>query len=86
VGGEHLMRAAAAIAAIPGATLSHESAAQLYNIDLLGSPGLAVTLTCRPERGTGAGTGSGCMPRRCPPSTSIRRGTGFPDNGGQDSR
>ena len=45
------MRAEAALAAMPGAVLSHESAAQLYGIDLLESRGAHVTVTCRPEHG-----------------------------------
>jgi predicted transcriptional regulator of viral defense system len=50
-GGEHVMRAAAAVAAMRGAVLSHESAAQLHGIDLLESRGAQVTVTCRPEHG-----------------------------------
>jgi Transcriptional regulator, AbiEi antitoxin/Protein of unknown function (DUF559) len=52
VGGQVLLRAVASLAVVGNdATVSHESAAQLYNIDLLRRPDKAVTLTCRPEHG-----------------------------------
>jgi hypothetical protein len=50
--GEHLLRATAALAVIaPGAALSHQSAARLLGIDLLGRPKNEVTMTVPPERG-----------------------------------
>jgi len=50
-GGRQLMKAAAAIAVVgPEAVVSHQSAAELYGINLLGRPGNDVTLTGRPER------------------------------------
>jgi hypothetical protein len=51
-GGEHMLRVEAELAvAGPGAVASHESAARLFRIDLLGAPGTGVTLICPPERG-----------------------------------
>ena len=50
-GGEQLLQAAAALAIIGAdAVISHQSAAQLYGIDLVGKVP-QITLTCRPERG-----------------------------------
>ena len=47
-GGKHLLEAAAAVAVIGNsAVVSHQSAAQLYGIDLLHKPGPQVTLTSR---------------------------------------
>ncbi len=52
IGGQHLLQAVAAIAVVgPSATVSHQSAAQLYDIALLRRPGSGVTLTCPPARG-----------------------------------
>ncbi len=50
--GERLLMALAALAVSgPGVVVSHQSAAQLHRIDLLGRPSARVTLTGRPERG-----------------------------------
>lgn len=58
IGGEHLLQAVAALAVVGGqATVSHESAAQLYDIALLHRPGSGVTLTCPPARGRRGRTG-----------------------------
>jgi hypothetical protein len=46
------LRAMAALAVVgPGAVVSHQSAARLYGIDLLGNPRPEITLTCPPRRG-----------------------------------
>ena len=51
--GEQLLRTLASLAVSgPGAVVSHQSAAQLYHIDLLGGPAPHVTLTRSPERGS----------------------------------
>lgn len=58
IGGEHLLQAVAALAVVgPGATVSRQSAAQLYGIALLRKPGKTVTLTCPPQRGGRARAG-----------------------------
>ena len=47
-----MLRCLAALAISgPGVAVSHRSAAQLYQIDLLGRPDRQITLTGRPERG-----------------------------------
>lgn len=47
--GDHLLRAAAALATIgPGAVASHQTAASIYELDLLGRPSTEVTLTRAP--------------------------------------
>jgi Transcriptional regulator, AbiEi antitoxin/Protein of unknown function (DUF559) len=52
VGGEHLLQAVAALAVVgSGATISRQSAAQVYGIALLRNPGKTVTLTCPPQHG-----------------------------------
>jgi hypothetical protein len=57
-GGEHLLRAAAALAVVGAdATVSHESAARLYDIDLLGKASNTVTLTCPQQHGWRGRTG-----------------------------
>jgi hypothetical protein len=57
--GQELTRLAAAAAVTgPGTVISHQSAARLYGIDLLGEPGTDVTLTCRPEHGWRSRTGT----------------------------
>jgi hypothetical protein len=49
---EHLLQAAAALAVVgPDATVSHQSAARLHDIDLLGKATNTVTLTCPPQHG-----------------------------------
>lgn len=51
-GGERLLRIIAALAASgPGVVISHQSAAFVHQIDLVGKPTAQVTLTGRPERG-----------------------------------
>jgi hypothetical protein len=50
--GEHLVKAIAALAVCgSGAVLSHQSAARIHGIDLVGWPPAGVTVTCPPERG-----------------------------------
>jgi Protein of unknown function (DUF559) len=52
IGGQHLLQAVAALAvAGPDATISHQSAAQIYDVALVRRPGSHVTLTCPPARG-----------------------------------
>lgn len=47
--GDHILRAAAALAAIgPGAVASHQTAASIHDLDLLDGPGTDVTLTRTP--------------------------------------
>lgn len=47
--GDHLLRAAAALATIgPGAVASHQTAASIHDLDLLGRTGTEVTLTRTP--------------------------------------
>jgi hypothetical protein len=51
-GAEHLLQAAAALAVVGAdATVSHQSAARLHDIDLLGKASNTVTLTCPPQHG-----------------------------------
>src|SRR5215469_838594 len=55
--GQQLLGLAAALAVVgPSSLASHQSAAYLHSIDLLGKPGAAV-LTCPPERGRRGRTG-----------------------------
>jgi hypothetical protein len=57
--GERLLHLAAVLtAAGPGAALSHQTAAELQGIDLLGESRTGVTLTCRPEHGWRSRTGT----------------------------
>ncbi len=57
-GGEELLRVAAGAAVIgPDAVVSHQSAAFLHRIDLLGAMTAQVTLTCPPRRGWHGRTG-----------------------------
>lgn len=52
VGGEQLLPAIAALAAVgPDAVVSHQSAARLYGIDLLGKNLRQTTITCLPRHG-----------------------------------
>jgi Transcriptional regulator, AbiEi antitoxin/Protein of unknown function (DUF559) len=57
-GGDHLLTVAAALAGTgPGAVVSHQSAARLHGIDLLGTPPPVVTLSAPPQRGWRGRTG-----------------------------
>lgn len=58
IGGQDLLRAVAALAVVgDDATISYQSAAQLYDVALLRRPGNTVTLTCRPEHSRRGRTG-----------------------------
>jgi Transcriptional regulator, AbiEi antitoxin/Protein of unknown function (DUF559) len=77
-GGDQLMRSKAALAVLgPGAVVSHESAAQLYNIDLLEVPGREVSLTCQPRRGWRGRPGVRLHATTLPPS-HVSADLGFP--------
>jgi hypothetical protein len=57
-GGSQLLGLAGAVAAVgPSAVVSHESAAYLHSIELVGRPDETAVLTCPPQRGWTARTG-----------------------------
>jgi predicted transcriptional regulator of viral defense system len=67
IGGQVLLRAVAALAVVgTDAAISHESAAQLYDLALLRKPGTNVTLTCRPEHSRRGRTGIRVRTRELP--------------------
>jgi predicted transcriptional regulator of viral defense system len=76
--GQHLLRAATALAiAGTDAVVSHQSAAQLHGIALLGKPATDVTLTGRPERGRHARAGMHRFNMNVP-TTHVVAISGFP--------
>jgi predicted transcriptional regulator of viral defense system len=67
-GGDQLLRVLAGLAvAGPGAVVSHQSAARLYGVDLLGKAGGSITLTGPPARGRHSRPGirlhAACLPQ-----------------------
>jgi Transcriptional regulator, AbiEi antitoxin/Protein of unknown function (DUF559) len=56
--GRQIISAAALAATTRGTVVSHQSAALVHQIDLVGQPGCAPTLTRRPGRNAGAGRGA----------------------------
>jgi predicted transcriptional regulator of viral defense system len=77
-GGAQLLQVAAAAAVIgPESVVSHESAAFLHNIDLLGTRTAQVTLTCPPQRGWRGPTGVRLHAADLPPAHVTSDATGL---------
>ena len=77
-GGEELLRVAAAAAVIgTEAVVSHESAACVYGIDLLGTRAAEATLTCPRRRGWHSRTGMRLHAADLPPEHVLSSPTGL---------
>lgn len=77
-GGERLLRTLAALAVSgPGVAVTHQSAAELHRIDLIGTPGPQVTLTGPPERGSHSRNGIHLHAAQLP-ADHVTTSPGFP--------